>query len=202
MAKSQKPTLAQTIPWLLILGGSIGLVCSFILSLDKFKLAENPHFIPSCNLNPVIACGNVMSSDQGSVFGFPNPFIGLATFAALVTVGVALVGGAKFKRWFWLGLETGMLLGLAFAYWLLFESIYRIHALCPYCLSVDVVVITLAWYVGLYLIDVKYIPMPTGRLRTVVTFVRAHHLDILVLWFAILIGLTLKHFWYYYGHHL
>jgi len=194
-------TLTKAIPYLLIVGGVIGLICSFIITQDKLKLAENPHFVPSCNLNPIISCGSVMSSKQGSLFGFPNPWIGLAAFAVLVTIGVGILAGATFKRWFWLGLETGIVLGTAFAYWLLFESVYRIKALCPYCLTVDVVVITLIWYVTLYNIQEGHITLP-ARLIGLGDFARKHHLDILLAWFIILIAIILQHFWYYYGQYI
>lgn len=197
----KKVTLSKAVPYILIVGGVIGLICSFIITQDKLKLAENPHFVPSCNLNPVISCGSVMASKQGSLFGFPNPWIGLAAFAVLVTVGVAILAGATFKRWFWLGLEAGIVLGLIFAYWLLIESIYRIKALCPYCLTVDVVVITTVWYITLYNIQEGHIQLP-ARLIGLGDFARKHHLDILLFWFIILIAIILQHFWYYYGKFL
>jgi uncharacterized membrane protein len=201
MAKKKQITLEKVLPWMLIVGGIIGNICSFVISVDKIKLLENPAFKPSCDLNPIVSCGSVMSSHQGSLFGFPNPWLGLAGFSVLLTIGVAILAGAKFKRWFWLGLEAGIALGLIFAFWLLFESVYRIHALCPYCLTVDVVVITLAWYNTLYLIEKRYIVLKGNALQAA-QFARKHHLDILVLVFLILIGIILKHFWYYYGHYL
>lgn len=199
--KLKNLNLERAIPFILVIGGVIGLICSFVITNDKMELLKNPHFVPSCNLNPVVSCGSVMQSAQGSAFGFPNPWIGLAAFAVLVTVGMAMLGGAKFKRWFWLGLETGIVLGLAFAYWLLFESVYRIHALCPYCLAVDVVVITTFWYVSLFLMQEGHLKLPR-QLIGLGDFARRHHLDILMLWFIILIAAILKHFWYYYGKHL
>jgi uncharacterized membrane protein len=202
MTKKKSITLEQVVPWMLIIGGIIGNICSLIISLDKIKLLENPAFKPSCDLNPVVSCGSVMSSHQGSVFGFPNPWLGLAGFSVLLTVGVAILAGAKFKRWFWQGLEAGIIVGLIFAFWLLFESVYRIHALCPYCLTVDVVVITLFWYNTLYCIEQKYIVLKVKNLQRAAQFSRKHHLDILVLIFVILIGIILNHFWYYYGHYL
>lgn len=198
-----KLTLERVMPYLLIVGGVIGLICSFIISLDKLKILENPSYQPSCDLNPIVSCGSVMRSPQGSFFGFPNPWIGLAAFALIITVGVAIVAGAKFKRWFWQGLYGGIILGLVFAYWLLFESMYRIHALCPYCLTVDVVVITLSWYVLLYLIEKKFLRLPKSKVvQTVAKFCRSHHLDLLLLWFLIIIVFIFHHFWYYFGPHL
>ena len=192
-------TLKKAIPFILIIAGIVGLISSFAITYDKMKLLENPSYVPSCNLNPIISCGSVMSSKQGSVFGFPNPWIGLAAYAVLVTIGVSILAGAKYKRWFWLGLEAGAILGLAFVHWLFFQSVYRIHALCPWCMAAWVATITTFWYVTLYNIEQGVIKIPRGKLQTVVSIIRKHHLDILILWLLIIAGLILKHFWYYYG---
>jgi uncharacterized membrane protein len=201
--KSEKTSrLSRFVPWLLIVGGAIGLVCAFIISLDKMKLLENPSYRPSCDLNPVISCGSIMSSKQGSVFGFPNPWIGLFAFGVLITIGMGLLAGAKFKRWFWLGLEAGTIFGIGFIHWLFFESVYRIHALCPYCMAVWVVTITTFWYITLYNLETGVIRMPKGWGQAIATFARKHHLDILVFWLLVILVLILKHFWYYYGKHI
>lgn len=194
-------TLQKALPWILLIGGIIGYACAFIIMWDKVKLADNPNYIPSCSLNPVISCGSVMKSAQAHAFGFPNPFIGLGAFPAVAVVGGAMLAGARFKRWFWLALEAGYILGTAFAYWLLFESVYRIHALCPYCLGIDVVVTITLWYLTLYNVDQKNIKLPKGKPQKVYGWIRRHHLDLLVTWSLIIIALILKHFWYYYGHY-
>lgn len=190
--------LIRALPYILIVTGIVGLISSFVLTYDKMQLLKNPSFTPNCNLDPVLSCGNVMHTAQSSAFGFPNPWIGLAAFAVLVTVGVGVLAGAKFARWFWLALEAGIILGLAFAYWLLFESVYRIQALCPYCLAVDVVLISAFWYLSLYLVRVGHLPVP-ARLIGIADFARRHHAEILVVWLLILVALILQHFWYYYG---
>jgi uncharacterized membrane protein len=200
MAKS-KLNVQRSLPWMLIIAGIIGLIASFIITLDKFKLLENPAYTPACDLNPIISCGSVMQSKQGSEFGFPNPFLGLAAFGVLLTIGMAIKAGATFKRWFWVGLEIGAILGVGFVHWLFFESVYRIHALCPYCMAVWIVTITTFWYVSIYNIDQKNIILPKA-LHGAYKWVRKHHIDLLVLWFLIIAGLILKHFWYYYGHYL
>ena len=53
------------------------------------------------------------------------------------------------RRWYWLGLQTGATPGLAFVGWLIFQSLYRISALCPYCMVVWAVVMPTFWYVTL-----------------------------------------------------
>lgn len=199
---TQKITLQKSLPYILVIGGIIGYICSFIIMFDKIQILKNPNYIPSCNLNPIISCGGVMQSKQATAFNFPNPFIGLGAFPMLLTVGVVIFAGAKLKRWFWLGIEAGAIFGLLFVHWLFFQSVYRIHALCPWCMVVWVVTITTFWYVTLYNIDQKNIRLPKGQTQRVYGWVRRHHLDILAVWFLIIAGLILKHFWYYYGHYL
>ena len=195
-------TVPKVLPYILLIGGIIGYACAFVIMFDKVQILKNPHYIPSCSLNPVISCGSVMQSKQANVFGFPNPFIGLGAYPVLAVVGAAMLAGARFKRWFWVTLQIGLVFALAFAYWLLFESVYRIHALCPYCLAIDVVSTIMIWYVTVYNFDKKNLVWPKALPAKAYTWLRRHHLDLLVLWFLIIIGLTLKHFWYYYGPRL
>lgn len=194
--------LQKVLPWILLIGGAAAVYCAFILTLDKFKIAENPNFIPSCNLNPVVACGSVMQSTQARAFGFPNPFLGLIGYASVLTIGATILAGAKFKRWFWLCLNGGLLLATIFLSWLFIQSLYSIHALCPYCLGVDAVTVPMLWYVTLYNIDRKNLRLPKGRAQKVYGWIRRHHLDLLILFFVIIVLWILKHFWYYYGQHL
>lgn len=194
-------SLARVLPWLLIIGGAIGIFASFMITQDKFELASNPHFQPVCDLNPIISCGSVMQSKQAHTFGFMNTYIGLIGFPVLVTVGMAMLAGARFKRWFWQGMQVGLTLGTIFAYWLLFESMYRIRALCPFCLSVDVVLTVLFWYVTLFNFYNGFLPVLT-QLKRLGRFVKRHHADILITWFLLVIALILQHFWYYFGQHL
>ncbi len=197
----KKWTLKKAFPWLLVIAGSIGLICAFIIAFDEFKLLSNPHFQPSCDLNPVISCGSVMQSKQAHLTGAPNPFLGLMAFPVLITSGAIMLAGAKIKRWYLLGLNLGALVGIVFVHWLFFESVYRIHALCPYCIVVWVVTITTFWYTTLYNIQLGNLKLPAKLVGTA-TFVRKHHLDILVLWLLVIAALILKQFWYYYGHYL
>ncbi|HSW99207.1 MAG TPA: vitamin K epoxide reductase family protein [Candidatus Saccharimonadales bacterium] len=198
---TKKVTLRQAMPWILVVCGVIALACSLIIMYDKVELLKNPSFRPNCDLNPVISCGSVMASKQANAFGFPNPFLGIAGFSVVITIGMGMLAGAKFKRWFWLGLQAGTIFGLGFVHWLFFQSVYRIHALCPYCMVVWVMTITLFWYTLHYNIQAGNIKVK-GAWQKAAWFARRHHLDILVLWLLVIAALILKHFWYYYGQHL
>jgi uncharacterized membrane protein len=194
-------TLARVLPWILVVCGAIGLVCAFVIAYDEFQLVQNPKFVPNCDLNPIISCGSVMQSKQAQAFGFPNPWIGLMCFPIVILTGMALFAGAKLKRWYWIGLQLGAVFGLGFVHWLFFQSVYRINALCPYCMAVWLVTITTFWYVLQYNLQAGHITL-RAPFTSLVAFVRRHHLDILVLWLLVIAGLILKHFWYYYGHYL
>lgn len=191
-------TLDTVLPWLLIVCGTIGLAAAAIITIEKIHLLQNPQAQFLCDINPIISCGSVMQSKQSNAFGFPNPLIGLAGFPVLITTGVIMLQKLRLKRWYWLGLQAGTVFGLLFVHWLMFQTTYRIGALCPYCIIVWIVTIASFWYVLLYNLQERHIVMP-GRLAAVSPWLRRHHLDILLIWFLLIAIFVVKHFWYYFG---
>ncbi|WP_129309115.1 vitamin K epoxide reductase family protein [Streptomyces sp. L2] len=150
---------------LLVLSGAAGLLASWVITLDEFKLLKNPRFVPGCSLNPVVSCGSVMKSDQASVFGFPNPMLGLVAYGIVVCVGMSLLVGARFPGWYWLLFWAGCLFGIGFVSWLQFESLYRIDALCLWCCLAWAATILIFWYVTSAVVRHGFLPAP-GWLRT------------------------------------
>ena len=125
---------ARSLPWLLLVGGVIGLAAAFVLTVEKFALALDPAYAPTCSINPVLNCGSVMDTPQASAFGFPNSLLGIAGFAVVAAVGAALLAGAVFAQWFWRALQVGVTAAAGFVHWLIVQSLYDIGALCPYCM--------------------------------------------------------------------
>ncbi len=185
-------------PHILVGGSVVGLVASFILTLEKLALLKDPSHQLSCSLNPVLSCGNIILSPQASAFGFPNPWIGLFGFGVVITVGMALLAKAKFERWFWLGLQAGATFGFAFVHWLIYESLYEIGALCIYCMFVWSITAPIFWYTTLINLNSGRIKTPKA-LKKAVAFANQHHLDILVAWYVLVIALILKRFWDYWS---
>jgi uncharacterized membrane protein len=149
---------------LLVVTGAAGLLASWIITLDKFKLLQDPDFTPGCSLNPVVSCGSVMESDQAEVFGFPNPMLGLVAYGVVICVGLSLLAGARFPRWYWLAFDAGCLFGVGFVTWLQFESLYRINALCLWCCLAWAATIPLFWYVTSFAVRQGFLPSP-GAVR-------------------------------------
>lgn len=139
MFKNAKETARhQALFITMLVFGVIGLVTSFVLSVEEFHLLQNPDAILSCSINVVLNCSEVMKTWQASVFGFPNMLIGLMAFPVVITTAIAALAGAKLPRWFWITATICFGLGLVFAYWLFFNSVYAIQILCPWCLVVTV----------------------------------------------------------------
>ncbi|MFJ6553439.1 vitamin K epoxide reductase family protein [Streptomyces luteogriseus] len=149
---------------LLVVTGAAGLLASWIITLDKFKLLEDPDFTPGCSLNPVVSCGSVLESDQAEAFGFPNPMLGLVAYGIVICVGLSLLAGARFPPWYWLAFDAGCLFGVGFVTWLQFESLYRINALCLWCCLAWAATIPLFWYVTSFVVRQGFLPAP-GAVR-------------------------------------
>ncbi|MDT9593296.1 vitamin K epoxide reductase family protein [Nocardioides zeae] len=137
----------RRLAWLLVVAGAVGFVAAVTLLLERIQLLIDPSYVPSCSINPILSCGSVMTTEQARVFGFPNPVIGVAAFPVLLAVGAGILAGARYAAWFWRGLQLGVVLGAVFVGWLVWQSVYEIGALCPYCMVVWAVVIPLFWAV-------------------------------------------------------
>ena len=142
----QKRSYQQT-AWILVIGGVIGIFASIELIVQKIGVLSNPDYVPNCDINPILSCGSVISTDQASLFGFPNPILGVIGFTVVVLFGVLLFAGIELPRWMWLGLNAGALAGMILVIWLVGQSLYVIGALCPWCMVVWSITIPIFWQV-------------------------------------------------------
>lgn len=179
----------RLLPRLLLVGGMLGLGAAFVLAVEKIALLKDPAYVPSCSINPVLSCGSVMTTPQAEAFGFPNPLLGIAAFAVVTTIGAALLAGARFQRWFWLGLQAGVTFGAAFVHWLIYQSLYVIGALCPYCMVVWAVTIPIFWYVTLH----------NCRRHRAMRALSGYHAVVLTVWFLAVVTVIGIRFWSYWS---
>jgi uncharacterized membrane protein len=149
MSDIDRPRLPWAFAIFLIVTGALGWWAAFSLTVDKFALLMDPGADLDCNISPLVQCGKNLDSWQGAVFGFPNPLLGLGGFVAPIAVGVALLAGARFARWFWIAFNVGIAGALAFVIWLIGQSIFVLGTLCPWCMLVWTVTIPLFWVVTL-----------------------------------------------------
>jgi uncharacterized membrane protein len=133
--------------WILVVCGLIGLVAAIELIIQKISVLSDPDFVPNCDINPVLSCGSVINTEQASLFGFPNPVLGVIGFTVVIMFGALLFTGLELPRSMWLGLNIGALAGMTFVVWLVIQSLYVIGALCPWCMVVWAITIPIFWQV-------------------------------------------------------
>jgi uncharacterized membrane protein len=122
--------------WLILVSGVISLISSWALSREGYLLAAEGRQ-PSCDINPFFSCGSVMESWQARIFlDAPNQLTGIAGFAVVVTIAVALLQGARFPRWFWALFTIGLFAAWFFLMWLFYQAVFVIGYLCLYCMVV------------------------------------------------------------------
>ena len=177
--------------WILI-AGVVGLAAALTLTVEKIEILINPEYVPSCSINPVLSCGSVMVTPQASAFGFPNPLIGIVAFTVVVVTGVLALANVRLPRWYWAGLAGGTLLGVVFIHWLIFQSLYRIGALCPYCMAVWAVTIPL-------FVVVASIALRPLQSNAVARMIHTWRWSLVALWFTALILMILVRFWDYWS---
>lgn len=132
--------------WWVIAGASaVGLIASLMQTIERIDYALHPAQKLACDLNAVFSCSNVFDAWQSHVFGFSNSLICMMFFA--LTGGVALAGatGSSVQRWLRNVFHFFAVFFLGFGAWYLWQSTYRIHYICIYCLFCYAAVIAMNW---------------------------------------------------------
>jgi uncharacterized membrane protein len=181
--------------WWVLIAGVIGLAASMALTVEKFKILLDPHYVPSCNINPIVSCGSVMTTPQASLLGFPNPLLGVIGFTVAVVTGVLAVAKIPLPQWYWIGLAVGTLIGAVLVHWLIFQSLYRIGALCPYCMVVWAVTIPLL----VVLVSIVFRPVLDRGDSAVARVLYQWRWSIVTLWFTAVFLMIVVRFWDYWS---
>lgn len=149
----------------LIVAGAIGFWAAFQLTLDKLAVLANPNAQLSCNFSLLVGCSKNLNSAQGSIFGFPNPLLGIAGWTAVIAVGVGILAGARFAKWYWMLFNLGVVGALVLVIYLITQSITVLNVLCPWCMVTWLVTIPTFWAVTFYNLKVGNIPVPASVRR-------------------------------------
>jgi uncharacterized membrane protein len=189
------PAVPALSAWSVLVAGVIGLVASVTLTLEKIDILLDPAYVPSCNINPILSCGSVMITPQASLLGFPNPLLGLVAFTVVVVTGLLAVTKVVLPQWYWMRLTAGLVVGAVFVHWLIFQSLYRIGALCPYCMVVWVVTIALLVVVA----SIAYRPALGDRRSGPGWLLFQWRWSIVALWFTAVFLLIMVRFWDYWS---
>ncbi len=139
--------------------GILGLLASFILSIEAWQLAADSAANFSCDISSVLSCSAVAQTPQARVLGFPNAFLGIAFESVVLAVSVAMIAGVHFPRWYMACVQALYTVAVLFAYWLFLQSYFVIHVLCPWCLLITLT--TTLVFAGLTRINIRTGVLPT-----------------------------------------
>ena len=71
----------STVYSVMAIAAALGLLASFILSVEAIELAKNANAVLPCDINAALSCGAVGKHPTASVLGFPNAFLGMISFS-------------------------------------------------------------------------------------------------------------------------
>ena len=163
-----KDLTPRTFGWILLVAGAVGLVGSAWLAIERYLKLIDPDHVAACSLNPFLDCGPAMASWQGALLGFPNPFLGVAAFPVVMTVGVVVLTGARLPRWFWLTMLAVTTVAMGLILFLVWTSLYALVVLCPFCMVVWAAMLPLFWFQVVHAVQEGYLPASEGVRRLVV----------------------------------
>lgn len=199
VAKDAQDSWHSNVAASFILIGVVGLIASFSLALERLASLIDPNRVALCDINPILSCGSVMSSTQASLLGIPHSFLGIAAFSALITVGIVLLAGAKLAQWFWGLLLLGSFIGFLSVQYLVYQSLFVLNTLCPWCMVVWLIVVPLFFIVTAYVTKYKLITFKSNFLNQSMSFIGRHAFTITVLWFIAVIYFIIVEFWSYWS---
>lgn len=138
--------LSRLSSWTGFMAAVLAVVVAAIILVEKLKLALNPDYVTSCSINPIISCGSVIQSVQAAVFwGVPNPVVGLVGFSVVASLFFVSFF-VSLPRFVWVLNAVGLFAALAFCFWLAFQALFVIQAICMYCVGIWLLTSVLAWF--------------------------------------------------------
>jgi uncharacterized membrane protein len=191
-------TFRQSNTWIfstMLVSACLSLLASFVLSIDAIELAKDPGAQLACNINAAISCGTVGVTWQAHLFGFPNAFLGMVAEPVVITIAVASLAKVTFPRGFMLAAQIIYTIGVGFAYWLFFQAMFSIGALCPWCLLITLsTTLVFSSLTHVNLRDNNLFLSERAHQRATAALRMGLDALIVVLWLAAIVVLVLTHY--------
>jgi uncharacterized membrane protein len=145
MSKNRHVIKNKILWWVLASGSLVGLLASFIQTIERINYAKNPTVPLKCDVSAIFSCSNVFDAWQSSVFGFSNSLMCIVFFS--ITFGVALAGATstEIRKALRLWVHFFAIFFLGFGAWYLWQSAYEIGYICIFCAACYGAVIAMNW---------------------------------------------------------
>ena len=148
----EKVFAPRSVLWWILVTGAVGLFGAGMLTYERIRQQLFPNESLSCDLNVWVSCGSVMKRDQAHIFGFPNSWVGVIGFVLVVGfAAMQLFFYRQYSKRVWASFVAGLGFALTFVGFLLSQSLFVIHILCPYCMVVWAATIPLFIHVVLWI---------------------------------------------------
>lgn len=180
--------VARDTAWTLIIGGILGALSAARLAIEYMNSLADPNYVPGCDINPYIGCGQFLGSSQAQAFGFPNVVLGMLTFPVVILIGVLLASRIRLPRFIWFGFLAGTVFGIGFVTWLQFQAVFTIGALCPWCLVVWAAMIPI--FVHTLLATPAQIAGP-GASESILTRLYRYRWIFVILWYLVVMAIIM-----------
>lgn len=131
--------------WVLSIASLVGLLASFVQTVERIEYAKNAKLALRCNINGVFSCSSVFDAWQSSVFGFSNSLMCIVFFAISLGAAIAALSGSSLHKNYRLILWGASVFFLGFGAWYIWQSAYVINALCIFCIFCYGAVIAMNW---------------------------------------------------------
>lgn len=164
-----------------------GLTASFVLTIEKIHLLQNPAAEPSCSINPFITCASAISSAQSEIFGVPITLFGIMAYTALLTLSMFLLLKSTLSVTIWRLALGAAAIGLLGVHYLILQSVFVLHVICPWCFGV--------WLTTPVILTALLGLAPNDALHKKIMPLITHRWKILFAWYAALFTLLLVVFW-------
>jgi uncharacterized membrane protein len=185
-----KNKMNHTHQWMIIgIGSVIGLLASFIQTIERINYADNAGKVLSCDISNTISCSNIFSAWQSSFFGFPNSIMSLTFFAILFGVSLSGLLGGQISKSLRLWLHFFSVFFLLFGGWYLYQSAIVISAVCIFCIFNYLGVIILNW--GWLRLNVDDLPFSKG-LKALIT--KGADTFFWIMWGLVFVGMFILKF--------
>lgn len=188
---NNKQKTRKFLPFVIMICGIIGLLASFMLAVETIEYIKDPSAPLACNINPIVSCSSVIDTPQGQILGFMNPLIGVVGFSMLIVFGLAVLYKAKFPKWVWMAAQATSLLTIALIHWLIYNSVYVLGSLCPYCMVVWVISMPIALHITIRNVNEGLLG---EKAKSLAAFLNEYHYTLLLIWYAAVVALIINHF--------
>jgi uncharacterized membrane protein len=134
-----------------------------------------------------------MKLPESSIFGFPNSLLGLMGYSAVLAIAMYFIFHNHINRYFSLLVTAGSFVAFIFSYWMMYVSLFKASALCPYCLLSAFSATVIFFSMILFTLKNNSFSFKEKTNNIVQKFLsKGYYFPFIIIWFAIILGFVIQ----------